>query len=451
MSTVTTLDPTDRPTGRPADRPTDRSGTSAPGRVQYPLGWLRALAALTVVVFHAYQHNRTPEGSTWPLDGTAHQLMLGADLFVDLFFVLSGLVLWLPVAGAVLEGRSGRPGRVLLLRRVARLVPLYATVVLVVWAVTNPTLPGHWQDLVLHLTFTQVYSDTYVFWTDGPAWSLAVEMHFYVVVALVAALLNAAVRHPGVARSRGARLALVTGPPLALVGAGLAYLVWMIHLHDTDPTDWSLLFSPVSRGADFGLGMLLAVLVAAGVRLPRAVRGVCAATGVGALVVLVLSRPHDLVGQWWNPLYAAALVVALAAVVLHDGPWPAVFSWRPLVFLGSLGYGIYLLHEPVMRFLTYVGALPPRQPGLVFLATAVLVAVPTVALAWLSARTVEAGGLRLLAVLTHDGKGRDYYAHVAAAERDAREDRRTAPAQPPEGTGRSSAGVRTGTSSMPPP
>ena len=110
--------------------------------------------------------------------------MLGTDLFVEMFFVLSGFVLWLPVARAAIDGRAGRPGWVLLFRRMARLLPLYYAVVLVVWAITNPSLPGHWQDLLLHLTFTHVYSDQYIFWTDGPAWSLAVEFHFYVLMAL---------------------------------------------------------------------------------------------------------------------------------------------------------------------------------------------------------------------------------------------------------------------------
>ena len=41
---------------------------AAPGSrsPQYPLGWLRGLAALCVVTFHAYQHNRTGPDSTWP-------------------------------------------------------------------------------------------------------------------------------------------------------------------------------------------------------------------------------------------------------------------------------------------------------------------------------------------------------------------------------------------------
>ena len=47
-----------------------------------------------------------------------------------------------------------------------------------------------------------------------------------------------------------------------------------------------------------------------------------------------------------------------------------------------------------------------------FLVTAVIVAVPSVLLAWLSSRTVEAAGGRITATIDRDGRPRDYYAHL---------------------------------------
>ena len=41
-------------------------------------------------------------------------------------------------------------------------------------------------------------------------------------------------------------------------------------------------------------------------------------------------------------------------------------------------------------------------------------AVPSVLLAWISSRTVEAAGLRLLATIHPDGTPRDYYDHLDA-------------------------------------
>jgi peptidoglycan/LPS O-acetylase OafA/YrhL len=393
------------------------AANAVPSRpTQYPLGWLRGLAALAVVFFHAYQHNRTGDGWAWPWTGTAHQLMLGTDLFVDMFFVLSGLVLWLPVARACADGMPGRPGRVLLLRRMARLLPLYYAIVLVVWVSTNPSLPGHWEDLLMHLTFTQVYSDQYIFWTDGPAWSLAVEFHFYVLMALAVPFVARAVRTRA---SRRARLGIAAVLPVVSAVVGAAYLLWATVLSPQDSENWSVWFSPLAKGVDFGIGMGLAVLVAAGVRLPGAARACLGLLGTGALVALVLTRPSLELGtsEWWHPLYAVAVATALAAVVLHEGPWSPVYEWKPLVRVGALGYGIYLIHEPVMRLLGHLGLLPDARPGSFFVATALLVVVPALALAWLSSRTLEPAGLRLLALMDKQGRPRDYYEHLAEEDR----------------------------------
>ncbi|MBB6627877.1 acyltransferase [Nocardioides sp. KIGAM211] len=408
----TAPDPLDEHAVDVAEQATTIDEAPRSSRPIYPLGWLRGLAALFVVFFHAYQNNRSGPESAWPWSGTAHQLMLGTDLFVDMFFVLSGLVLWLPVARAAADGLPGRPGRVLLYRRMARLVPLYVTVVLVVWAVTNPDLPGHWQDLLLHLTFTHVYSDQYIFWTDGPAWSLGVEFHFYVLMALAVPVVNALVRRT---TSRRGRLAVVSALPVLSSLVGVGYLLWSTVLTDQAPENWSIWFSPLSRAADFGIGMGLAVLAAAGVRLARPVRGLLAATGLLALTALVLTRPvTSVAGEWWHPAYAVAIAVAMASIVFHDGPWPSVLDWKPLAWVGGLGYGIYLIHEPVMRFLGSIGVLPEARPGPQFVVTFVLVLGPTLGLAWLSSRTVEAAGLRMLSMIDRNGRPRDYYAHLSA-------------------------------------
>jgi peptidoglycan/LPS O-acetylase OafA/YrhL len=382
---------------------------------QYPLGWLRGIAALAVVFFHGYQNNRTGAEWEWPWSGTAHQLMIGTDLFVDMFFVLSGLVLWLPVARSCADGTTGRPGRVLLLRRMARLLPLYYAIVLVVWVTTNPSLPGQWQDLLMHLTFTQVYSDQYIFWTDGPAWSLAVEFHFYVLMALAVPFVNRAVQGR---ESRRARLAVAAVLPVLSALMGVAYLLWATVLTSQDSENWSVWFSPMSKGVDFGIGMGLAVLVAAGVRLRGRARATLGALGIGALGALVLTRPplaHGL-SEWWHPMYAVAVATALAGVVLHEGPWSKAFDWKPLVWVGTLGYGIYLIHEPVMRFLGHVGVLPDARPGSFFMLTAALVVVPSIALAWVSSRTLEPAGLRMLAMMDKQGRPRDYYDHLVDDE-----------------------------------
>ncbi len=160
--------------------------------------------------------------------------------------------------------------------------------------------------------------------------------------------------------------------------------------------------------------MLLAVLSARDVTLPTVPRRLAAAVGMFSLLALVVARPESGMLHWWPTLYAVALGVALSAVVLHRGPWARTLSEPTLAWIGGLGYGIYLIHEPVLRLAGHWGLVPEPQPGPAFLATAVVVAVPTIALAWISSRTVEAAGLRLATLVDRDGRRREYYPHLAA-------------------------------------
>ncbi|MFW6773380.1 acyltransferase family protein [Nocardioides sp. CPCC 205120] len=387
-------------------------GTSGGGRAMYPLGWLRGIAALAVVLVHAYMWNRTGPTQAWPLEGVGHQLMYGVDMFVDMFFVLSGFVMWLPLAAAALSGRPGRSGALTLAKRLARILPLYWVLTIIVWSWSNPNLPGHWKDLVLHLTFTHVYSDEYIFWTNGPAWTLAVEFHFYVLVALLTPLIHRAVTK---ARTKDDRIALALGVPLLMIVVGLLYIAWLTQVRRPEVTDWSLVFSPVGKATDFGIGMLLAVFTVAGIRLSRPVRAACAILGSTFVLALVIVRPIDTLQQeWWHPAYALGVAVFMASIVLHGGPWPRVLSWGPLAWVGGLGYAIYLTHEPVMRWVGSMGLLPDRAPGYVFLLTAVIVAIPTIFVSWLSAHTVELIGVQLLATVDKNGRPRNYYPHLPA-------------------------------------
>ena len=265
--------PHDAPDHARTDTVTHRRTEPSAAGATYPLTWLRGLAALAVLIFHAYQNNRTGADGAWPWSGGAHQPMLGTELFVEMFFVLSGFVLWLPVARAALDG-PGRPARAGCCC-CAGWPGCCRSTTRWCWSsgrCTNPSLPGHWQDLLLHLTFTHVYSDQYIFWTDGPAWSLAVEFHFYVLMALVV---------PARPRGRTPRQqpapAGSRSPPRCrspCVAVGLGYLAWddpwSPSPHTRTGRCW---FSPLSRAADFGLGTGLAVIAAAGVRLGRPARG----------------------------------------------------------------------------------------------------------------------------------------------------------------------------------
>ena len=96
----------------------------------------RGIAALLVVVFHAYQYSR--EGTGTPREvytGTPlHLLFYNLEAPVSWFFVLSGFLLFLPFARAAIEQRGFLSSRGFLVRRAIRIRPPYYVAILVVWA-----------------------------------------------------------------------------------------------------------------------------------------------------------------------------------------------------------------------------------------------------------------------------------------------------------------------------
>lgn len=405
----------------PVAAPVGAAGSRG-GKVRYPLDPIRAGAALAVVMFHVYQYQfgdiTQPAAQVAPL----RMLTVVSSASVDLFFVISGFLLYLGIARAGLEGRSAGSASLMLMRRVARLYPLYAVTVLLVWGVTNTRLPGVWQDLVLHLTMTQIYSQEFIFWTNGPAWSLAVEFHFYVLVALV--MPGTAWACARVASRRGRTLVLLAVPGV-LAAVGLAWLGYSILVARTPVTHWPTWFGFVAKAPMFATGMVMAVFSARGVRMHGAFgRRISVVVGAAlAAVALALgasSASDTPAHEGWHLVYAVASVLVLGPLVFSPGTAPRVLTWRPLVFLGAISYGIYILHEPVMRLAGHLGLLVPARPDTLTVVLGwLLVSGAAVFGAWISRSVLEGPALKLLAVFSADGRRREYYPHLVAQEQPA--------------------------------
>lgn len=391
----------------------DDSGGSVATNQRLEVHGYRALAAVAVMTFHAYQNNRRPPDWRWPLEGTVwHEVMLATDLCVDLFFVLSGLLLGLQYAKSCLGDAPPRSGRALLLRRATRLIPLYYIVVCTVWAITNPNLPGNWRDLLLHLTFTHVYSQEYIFYTDGPAWSLANEMHYYLLLAILGALAQAACRR---LRTRAARLTLLVSGVLTLIGVSIGYKVlaaWVWHV----PADhWPTWFGPLAKLDVFAFGLLIAVGYAAGVRLRHGLTQILVMlTGVAVLAAgLYLRQPYE-AEPFLHPIFATGCGLLIASTAMGTAIRPRWLKWRPLVAVSMASYSLYLWHEPIMRYLRFLGVFPDHRHPLAFPVTAILVFAVAVPVAIASYRLIELTGQKLMAAFDSRGRPRDYYADALA-------------------------------------
>lgn len=163
---------------------------------------LRFVAIASVILFHLHasiQHN-----------GAVHQSAL--DVFqirvitkrgVELFFAISGFILGIPFASYYL--REGSPKvnlRRYFMRRLTRLEPPYIINLLLVAGFLLIVAHQSIREIVPHLMASIFYLHNVIYQSDstinGVAWSLEVEVQFYLLVPLLSCLF--AIRKPGVRR-----------------------------------------------------------------------------------------------------------------------------------------------------------------------------------------------------------------------------------------------------------
>lgn len=323
------------------------SRAPAPPRLTDLEGY-RGIAATAVVVFHAYQFCRA--GGRYAFQGTiGGRVLVNLDGLVSMFLVLSAFVLYLPVVAAVRAGDRPRTARVFLGRRAVRILPLYWIAVVVVWSTRNPTLPGDWRDLLEHLTFTQVFDNRRIFFTIGPAWSLAVEVYFYLFLALF----HVVARGGWVARLRpAARVCFLMSPALLLMSASAAWFWWATVLSPRPAGAFAIWFNPLAKAYMFGAGMLLAIVATWWSEYPS--RYLAHLLRIAAVVLYGCActvRAGDaLSGVLFNAL-ATLSAVALLGASIRDDPrsrWRRVMGGRAFLFAGLISYSVYMWHEPIL-------------------------------------------------------------------------------------------------------
>jgi peptidoglycan/LPS O-acetylase OafA/YrhL len=152
---------------------------------------LRGLAAVIVVIHHFLVFNGTSvsknvSSSLWKTLSFISELNVEAVLF---FFVLSGFCIALAQKGNLIATKAETNHY--LYRRFKRILPIYwialalaLLVGILIKALSNPTYS--WYNLLGNLAFfqTSIYATKYwvsPFGNNGPLWSLAYEMFFYLI------------------------------------------------------------------------------------------------------------------------------------------------------------------------------------------------------------------------------------------------------------------------------
>lgn len=301
--------------------------------------------------------------------GGLNPLLAVGDGGVAVFFVLSGFLIYRPFVVAHLEGRSPVPWRVFWWRRALRIIPAYWLALTFFWLIGNFDLGSRWWR---HYLFLQVYDRSTIMGGIVQAWSLCVEMSFYLFVPLWGSLLLRLGR-----RSDGRGVALVH-----LVGCGLLWCAGFVFrwgIGAWAPGQRGLSFNWLPANIDlFATGMALAVASVLGQRSQRltAWAGRVApvawpywSAGVALFAWYAYAvGPADFAtgyeGWFWHRrqivLGLISVLLMLPAVFgpLHRGRLRAVWSWRPVVWVGTVSYGLYLWHLDWME--RALGQLDPQ-------------------------------------------------------------------------------------------
>jgi peptidoglycan/LPS O-acetylase OafA/YrhL len=383
------------------------SGSRLPG-----IEGARAVAAGSVLVYHCWLFG-SPDGTSprlGPLTGLMPHLALG----VILFFSLSGFLLYRPFAAAVLRAAPGPGIGGYLRNRALRILPAYWVILLLTGVLLQVallredasglqlgSLAREPDTLVKNVLLVQSYDPNTLLTGIGPAWSLVIEVAFYLALPVLATLAMTLAR-PATSRSGRRRAALAPAAAMLLLGlAGKAVAHLVAGSSSGWEADWpSVLARSFLANADlFAYGMALAVLHTevrdGAVTLPRWWRaGALAAAGATALAaVWIVPEGMGLGVAKYDVLMAVSCSLLLAIVVLPDpGPprrrrllW--LLDTRPLVVVGLVSYSLFLWHEPLVYWLREHGLTRPGAGGLVV--NLVVLAAGAGALAALTYRYVE--------------------------------------------------------------
>lgn len=359
------------------------------------LDGLRGLAALSVLVYHVSVFAPPPKGS-WVAD------VVGVGwVGVDVFFAISGFILFLPFARA--DAATGPP---VSLRRYAtnrtrRILPAYLFNLFALVTLGIASVLHDWRGLRIvaaNLTFTAGYLGLPQ--VNGVYWTLFCEVAFYLTLPFLARALS------------GRRW--VVGIPALLAASWLYKAVVISALAPPGPRAELRQALEQFPGVldQFVVGMLAALVWVAlerrGVQLRAATCATIAVVALAAIPTLlwvlqdVVTPSHYWAGDgaagWLplvllKPLLSLAAAAAIVGVCASDNVVTRVLELGPLRYLGAVSFGVYLWHLPLSKLLG--PALPLRDHQLRHFALA-LVVVGLAALGWaaLSHQFVEKPFLR---------------------------------------------------------
>ncbi len=272
------------------------------------------------------------------IDNTSlfNRFLINGDRGVELFFVLSGFILCLPFAHYYINGGKKVMLKRYYLRRVTRLEPPYfiaMTTLLVIQLFMHlrpvQVLLPHWLASVFY-THNFIYH--HVPLLTVVAWSLEIEIQFYLIAPLLFRL-----------------LAL---PPLPRRVILVAAQVLLIYMQNAYPPHWLSIYSFIQY---FLTGILLADLYVSGTATRLFSNNLMAIPALlcftGIMFLPINHNSMSFAALFWFRLVYPFTIGAFFYIILKNGPIKRLFSFRFVPVIGGMCYSIYLLHYTVISFI----------------------------------------------------------------------------------------------------
>jgi peptidoglycan/LPS O-acetylase OafA/YrhL len=309
---------------------------------------LRGIAALWVVVFHFSE-------IVAKFVSTDKSLLLTKGyLMVDLFFIMSGFIIYHVYQQNFQSGVSARSFRQFIVARFARVYPLHFFTLLILVLLVGAT--GGWNEvqskaaIPTNLLLIHSFGIHKIFTWNVPSWSISAEWWAYMLFPLLAIFIY---------RKKTLSIGVLA---LSIIVIYLALMFWLPRVNIFDPTaparqnlDVTFDYGYLRGIAGFTAGMLLYKAYEAGFFKEIFQKDIT------AVIVMLLSILTMHFG--WNDGFNIILFAAIVYVfAFNNGKLHAVCNYRLPQYLGKISYSIYLMQLfPLLAI--FMGL---KLPGLVY-------------------------------------------------------------------------------------
>jgi peptidoglycan/LPS O-acetylase OafA/YrhL len=256
----------------------------------------------------------------------------GAHIGVQLFFVLSGYLITGILIDARAKAESTGTGMGLTIksfyaRRFLRIFPLYYLGLLLMFAIGAPNIIQYFSWHVSYLTNFKIAVDG-MMGEASHLWSLAVEEQFYLIWPFVILLIPRRFLLPTV-------VAFILASPLFKI------------LYGANGGDLNVKVIPISSFHALGAGALLSFMERSNITNAKKTMAMLSIAGLVCLLVLSLSGNA---GLWFGVVDDFALTLCMAGLIYgasrgFKGVVGTALSSPPMLYLGKISYGLYLLHS----------------------------------------------------------------------------------------------------------